>query len=67
MNSDQNLARTGRWARHILEEDDLRTSEHADAIGFHCHSRECVLHEMWIEPAALNKAVESHLADQCAG
>lgn len=27
-----------------------------DAIGFHCHSHECVLHEMSIEAGALNKA-----------
>ena len=61
MNSDKNLARTGRWARHILEEDDLRTSEHVDAIGFHCHSHECVLQEHSTTP------VESHLAEQDAG
>lgn len=35
---------------------DLRTSEHVDAIGFHRHSHECVLHEMWIESGALNSA-----------
>jgi hypothetical protein len=56
MYSDQNLARTGRWAQHVLEEDDLRTSEHVDTIDFHCQSHECVLHEMWIESGALNKA-----------
>jgi hypothetical protein len=56
MNTNQNLARTGRRARHILEKNDLRTSEHVDAIGFHCHSHECVLHEMSVEARALNKA-----------
>jgi hypothetical protein len=56
MNSDQNLARTGHWARHILEHDYLRASKHVDAIGFHCHSHECPLHEKWIESGALNKA-----------
>ena len=35
MNSDQNLARSGRWARNILEEDDLRTFEHMD-VAKHC-------------------------------
>ena len=25
-------------------------------IGFHCHSHECVLGEMWIESEALNQA-----------
>ena len=34
MNSDQSLARTGRWARHILKEDDLRTPERVDALAF---------------------------------
>ena len=35
MNAHENLARCGGRARHILEEDDLRTSERVDAIGFH--------------------------------
>jgi hypothetical protein len=49
MNSDQNLVRTGRWAWHVLEEDDLGTSESVDATGFHCRRHKCVLCQTWIE------------------
>ena len=57
MNTDQNLTRARRRARHILEQDYLRASKHVDAIGFHCHRHECVLHEMSIMSGALIKAV----------
>src|SRR5271166_2489514 len=63
MNSDQNLARTRRWAQHILEEDDLRTSEHVDAIGFHRHSNQS---QSWLfDNADLNDCA-SHLGGQRA-
>jgi hypothetical protein len=67
MNSDQNLARTGRWARHILEEDDLRTSEHVDAIGFIVTVMSVSCMRCGSSQQHSTRLVESHLADQCAG